>query len=51
MDYVYAGSIGLLLGGTEIAARYRDNPWKALANFSAILYVLSTCRPVVSPST
>lgn len=39
-DYFWVGIIGLFVGVTEILSRYRDDPWRALINWGAALYVL-----------
>lgn len=40
MDYLWVALIGLLVGGTEIASRYRDDPWRAVRNFPAFFYIV-----------
>ncbi len=34
------GSIGLLVGLTEILSRYRDDPWRAILDAGALIYAL-----------
>lgn len=38
--YVFAGAIGALVGASELAYRYRDNPWKSLWRVPGVLYVI-----------
>ena len=38
-DFYWVGSIGLLVGLTEILSRYRDDPWQATLNAGALIYV------------
>jgi hypothetical protein len=39
-NYFWVGLIGLCVGGVELIARYRDNPWGAIRTFPAVLYML-----------
>lgn len=39
VDYVAVGLVGGLLGACELLSRYRDEPWRAIANLSALGYV------------
>jgi hypothetical protein len=39
VDYVLAGGIGALVGASELIARYRDNPQRALATLPAFIYI------------
>jgi hypothetical protein len=38
-DFFWVGLIGLLVGLTEILSRYRDDPWQAILNAGAVIYV------------
>jgi hypothetical protein len=33
-------AVGFLVGATELLSRYRDNPWRALLNAAALIYIL-----------
>ena len=39
VDYAIAGGIGALVGASELIARYRDSPQRALATLAAFVYI------------
>lgn len=48
VGYVIVGVLGALVGMTEIASRYRDNPVRSLSQPGALLYVLVNAGGSVS---
>jgi hypothetical protein len=39
VDFIIVGGLGVLVGASEIVARYRDAPWHAIGNFAAVAYL------------